>query len=64
MNKDLPATTIGPKDERAVLSQASRDLEELDILATQHKNYTICTIVCDEFAIDSSGLTTDKLQNG
>jgi hypothetical protein len=64
MNKDLPATTIGPKDGRAVLSRASRDFEELDILATQHKNYTICTIVCDAFSIESSGLTTDQLQNG
>ena len=64
MNKDLPATTIGPKDGRAILSQASRDLEELEILATQHKNYTLCTIVCDAFAIERSGLTTDQLQNG
>lgn len=64
MNKDLPATTIGPKDGRAVPSQASRDLEELDTLATQHKNYTFCTIVCDAFAIERSGLTTDQLQNG
>lgn len=64
MNKDVPATTIEPKDGRAVLSQASRDLEELDILATQHKNYRFCTIVCDAFAIEDSGLTTDQLQNG
>ena len=64
LNKDLPATTIGPKDGRAVLSQASRDLEELDIWAMQHKNYMLCTIVCDAFAIESSGLTTDQLQNG
>lgn len=56
--------TIGLKDGRAVLSQASRDLEELDILATQHKNYTFCTIVCDAIAIENFGLTTDQLQNG
>jgi hypothetical protein len=64
MNKDLPATTIGPKDGKAVLSQVSRDPEELDMLATQHKNYTLCTIVCDAFAIENSGLTKDQLQNG
>lgn len=64
MNKDLLAMTIGLKDGRAVLSQASRDLEELDILATQHKNYTFCTIVCDAIAIENFGLTTDQLQNG
>ena len=64
MNRDLPATTNGPKDGRAVLSRASRELEEPDILAMQSKNYTICTIVCDAFSIENSGLTTDQLQNG
>lgn len=38
------------------MSQASRDLEELDISATQHRSYTLCTIVCDAFSIGSFGL--------
>lgn len=56
MNKGLSAWTFEPKHGTAVASQASRDLEELDILATQHRSYTICIIVCDAFAIESSGL--------
>ena len=46
------------------MSQASRDLEGLDILATQQRSYTIYTIVCDAFAIEKSGLADSDKRDG